>query len=934
MANRIVKKETVSSLFLLVVLMTAPALTAEQSTAIPLPEHPQPGWERPEWVNLNGDWGFRPDPDNAGLNQGWSGPQTEYPHKIRVPFPWGSPLSGVADTSDIGWYSRTVTIPGEWQGKRVFLVVGASDWKTTGWLDGKELGTHQGGYTTFEFEVTEAARPGAEQTLTLRIDDTPHKFKLEGKQGYGNARGIWQTPYLEARGGEPLRYVHFSPDIDRGVVKVEAKLLAAATRPLSLEIKILDDKVPVSPVEIAAGKDSISHEIKIPEARLWSLEDPYLYGVELSLSGEGLVADTVSSYFGMRKISVAKLPGSGFPYIALNNEPVYLQLALDQSYHPEGFYTFPSDRFVREEILRSKKIGLNGIRVHVKTPLTRKLYWADRLGLLVMSDVPNSWGEPDAEMRGEAETALRGLIERDYNHPSIFSWVIFNETWGLISKDKGYLPETQRWVASMYRLAKQLDPTRLVEDNSANRKDHVETDINSWHSYLPGWAWKKELDQISRDTYPGSQWNFAEGYQQGEQPLYNSECGNVWGYEGSTGDVDWSWDYHLMMDEFRRHPKICGWLYTEHHDVINEWNGYYRFDRSEKYTGLEDFVPGMSLLDLHSPVYISANLPLSQEVAPGSEVEVPLWLSVMSADVPSRLSLKARLFGWDDLGIPQEFSKQDTVIAAEPWMARAIDSVSMKMPSHDALAVLALSVEDELGSVLSRNFTTFVVSRGPAPRVEERQGSQGQIQLIRVAPKDFSDAKWTLKQWDVLEGLKVNGAGAGYFEYRVIWPSGIDPSQVKNAFFRAELSAKQLFGKDREGAVAISGDFMLGKGTHDPSLNKNAYPMTDTLTFPSLVRIRVNGTVVGEVMLPDDPADHRGVLSWHSQLRDRVLREAGSYGYLTTVEIPPDVLVKAAESGSLVIRIEADAGVGGGVAIYGERFGRFLLDPTVALTLD
>ena len=102
--------------------------------------------------------------------------------------------------------------------------------------------------------------------------------------------------------------------------------------------------------------------------------------------------DHLKTYFGMREISVENLPGTDYPYIALNGQPVYLQLALDQSYHPEGFYTFPSDQFMREEIELSKSIGLNGIRTHVKIDIPRNLYWADKLGLLVMADVPNSWG--------------------------------------------------------------------------------------------------------------------------------------------------------------------------------------------------------------------------------------------------------------------------------------------------------------------------------------------------------------------------------------------------------------------------------------------------------------------------------------------------------------------------------------------------------------
>ena len=167
------------------------------------------------------------------------------------------------------------------------------------------------------------------------------------------------------------------------------------------------------------------------------------------------------------------------------------------------------------------------------------------------------------------------------------------------------------------RLAKSLDATRLVEDNSVCcNRGHTVTDLNSWHNYLAGWQWEKLLDTISDSTRPGSGWNFEDGYAQGRQPMINSEFGNVWGYEGSTGDVDWSWDYHMAVDAFRRHPKLAGWLYTEHHDVINEWNGYWRFDRSSKETGLGALVPGMSLRDLHAPLFIAVGDEMSRAARP------------------------------------------------------------------------------------------------------------------------------------------------------------------------------------------------------------------------------------------------------------------------------------------------------------------------------
>jgi hypothetical protein len=200
---------------------------------------------------------------------------------------------------------------------------------------------------------------------------------------------------------------------------------------------------------------------------------------------------------------------------------------------------------------------------------------------------------------------------------------------------------------------------------------------------------------------------------------------------------------------------------------------------------------------------------------------------------------------------------------------------------------------------------------------------------VRTPAASFTGAQWSVKQWNVLDGLKVDGAGSGYFEYRLPWPAGLGVADVAAATFVVEASAKQLFGKDRADAKGMSGDYMRGLGTHDPSRNPNAYPMTDTVRFPSAVTIRVNGVVAGHQELADDPADHRGILSWHSQLKDKKLREAGSYGYLLQVPIPRAALEKAAADGALTVRLEVDEALPGGLAIYGARFGRYPVDPTV-----
>lgn len=889
------------------------AAAALHGQSIPLPEHPRPDFERPLWENLNGAWGFAFDPENKGLAGAWASQPGVFDRVITVPFPWGSELSGLEDGADIGWYRREIKVDPLWKGRRVFVVIGASDWETSVWLDGHLLGTHRGGYLPIEVELTPYLKFGQPQQLVVRADDVRRDFTLYGKQGYGNARGIWQTVYLEARGETYLDALHFTPDIDQNEVVATAQLPEPAPADQTVRLKVQGETgVPIlAEVLIPAGRTRASVRIPIPGAHLWSLDDPYLYGAEATLGD-----DTVKSYFGMRKISVTDLPGTDFPYIALNNKPIYLQLALDQSYHPEGFYTFPSDAFMREEIERSKAIGLNGIRTHIKIDIPRKLYWADRLGLLVMSDLPNSWGRPEAEMQQESETTLRGMISRDFNHPSVFSWIVFNETWGL-TRDGVYGKDTQQWVASMYHMAKSLDSTRLVEDNSiCCGFGHTVTDINSWHSYLPGYGWEAYLKEITEKTFPGSTHHFEEGFVQGRQPNINSECGNVWGYEGSTGDVDWSWDYHRMLNTFRKYPKIAGWLYTEHHDVINEWNGYWRFDRSEKETGLGDLVPGMSLQDLHAEVYLSTGMEISREVRGGERVEIPMHLSAMTGrDLGDQLTLAYSLSLTDQLGKTTVGPSGQVALPYRPWIQEELPPLALQAPDREGVGLLTLELRDAGGKVLSRNFTFLIVHSDTALPGLGR---------TTLAPGQYASAEWSGRAWDVLEGKKVNGAGSGFFEYRFTLPADLKAEKTGSVYFLAELSAKELFVKDRE-QYETDQDFMKGSRVA-PSGNPNSYPMTDQQRFPTEVRVHMNGAETAVVSLQDDPADHRGVLSWHYQPRDGKLREAGSYGYLVKVPVP-EAAVRAALQGDRTISVRLEAKGGGGLAVYGRQFGRYALDP-------
>jgi hypothetical protein len=888
---------------------------------IPLPEHPRPDFERTDWQNLNGEWAFEFDSLDVGLKSNWASAPEKFTKKINVPFPWGSKLSGVKDEAGIAWYARNINVPAAWKGKKTFFTIGASDWHTTVWLDGKLLGEHKGGYTPFSVDLTPHLKYGTNQKLVVRVDDVRRMFTLYGKQGYGNARGIWQTAYLEARGNAFIDYVHFVPNIDNNTVTIRGEVSGDISKVKDFTLRVKGLEKPLF-FNLKKGSNKFEYTFDLPDGIFWTLENPHLYDVILSVAD-----DAVRTYFGFRKISVVDLPGTKIPYIALNNKPIYLQTTLDQSYHPDGFYTFPSDEFMRKEIQLCKDIGLNGLRTHIKIDVPRKLYWADKLGLLVMADLPNSWGEPDEMAQAESERTLREMIKRDFNHPAIFSWIVFNETWGLVTnvaaegekEKREYLPKTQNWVASMYYLAKSLDETRLVEDNSiCCGRGHTETDINSWHAYLPGYEWENFMADLVKKTYEGSEFHFEKGFKQGNQPMINSECGNVWGYEGSTGDVDWSYDYHQMMNVFRKYPEMAGWLYTEHHDVINEWNGYWKFDRSPKFTGLEDLANGMKNSDFHSLIYLSTGNEITRTVKASEKVKIPLYLSSMTDKIidGTNLVITYWLSGIDYTGNSLTGKKQTIEVPYKAWMQKELPPLTIEAPKLQGVYQVIFEVKDEGGNLHHRNFFTLDVQEGK---------DATNYQILEVEPADFVAEEWSEKSWKVLDGLKMNGAGKGYFEYEL--KGSI--AKPKSGYLLMELGAKKLFAKDRdEASLKPDLDYMLG-AVADPSQNKNSYPMTDSYLTPSDIEISIDGKTVTRQTLFDDSADHRGVLSWHYQLRNRTLREAGSYGYLVKVPLTTAQLKSLGKTGKMKVKIESTNG--GGIAVYGKTFGRYAFNPSIVL---
>ena len=863
--------------------------------SVPLPEHPRPDWYRKEWVNLNGQWDF-------GLDEG------AYGGKITVPFGWGSALSGVKDVEgkDTGYYRRMIKVPVEWKGKRVFIVVGAADHDTEFFFDGKPLGRHVGGYTPFEFEITDLVKWGEEQRAEFKIWDPAFAVAranhyLFGKQHYGNVRGIWQTVYLEARGQSYFEWAHFAPNIANSCVRADLRLGAPAETPSVAKVE-LDGKVVAVP--FAKGEVEKSVDIAIARPRLWDLDNPHLYDVILSLSpdsGTGeLVPDEVRTYFGFREIGVGKNV-NGDAYITLNGKPVYLQMCLDQSYHPDGFYTFPSDASMKNELLISKRLALSGNRIHIKVEVPRKLYWADRLGLLIQADVPNAWGKASDEMFCEHWKCFEEMVRRDFNHPSIYQWTLFNETWGLLSRttdEKGgkYEGAAKLRVADAYRKAKKLDATRLVDDNSACNHDHLTTDVNTWHRYCPAYEWFDKLELVCEKTYPGSDCNYAAGYSQGDEPMMNAECGNVWGYSGATGDCDFTWDYHAMINAFRSHLKCCGWIYTEHHDVVTEWNGYVRADRSPKHDGM-DALAGMSLADLHAKAAViflgTRGREIGEVVLPGERKVIPVGVSFITDEFAGMsLALSARAWWYDGDGRRVESPPKQIpgAFLAKSWQCEKLWDVEFDVPKGSACGCMILDLMAD-GKGIARNFWSFSTVAGDADMAKPRS------------------AEWSEGTAEVMDGLKLNGFGKGYFEYEL-------PAPKAGGVFRAELSAKRRNWKDRCDADRCKGDM-----ARERSANANSYPQTSDERFPANLTVHVNGKVAAKQVLADDPADHRGIQSWLAQPHDRRLREAGSYGYLVEVQVPGD----AVRDGKAVIRLESDAGLG----VYGPRFGRYPIGPEI-----
>ncbi len=552
------------------------------SKAIPRPEHPNPQWERSSFVNLNGEWDFAIDNCASGQERGFIGSKS-FPGKITLPFCPESQLSGIGNKDFMlqVWYKKILTFTEEeLTGKRVIFHVGAADFKSTVYVNGKTPGLpHVGGFTSFEYDITALLTPG-DNVITIRCyDDTRHPSQPLGKQSakyasfgcnYTRTTGIWQTVWYEIVPATYVKYAKITPDAKNSTVSIECELCGEGD--LKAEAYFEGKKVG------EATKKSLSVtgnlEIQLSETHLWELGDGALYDLVITF-GE----DVVKSYFGLRHIEMK----DGKFY--LNGRSVFQRLILDQGFYPDGILTAPTEAALIRDIQSALDAGFNGARLHQKVFEPRFLYNADKMGYMVWGEY-GSWGIDHSDL-GNLATFLPDWIasvKRDYNHPSIIGWCPLNETW-----DYSGRAQDPSFLRVIYEQTKLFDPTRPCIDTSGNY--HVVTDIFDVHNY--------EQDPVKfNDTYK----TLAEGKLTDRhshrqtwrgEPVFISEYGGTGYNPDADSDPErkraWSYgSYAKTLDEFYEryrglthaildNPYIFGFCYTQLTDVEQEVNGLYDY---------------------------------------------------------------------------------------------------------------------------------------------------------------------------------------------------------------------------------------------------------------------------------------------------------------------------------------------------------------------
>lgn len=607
-----------------------------------LPEYPRPQMVRQNWMNLNGIWDFGQVSD-FGYN-----PQQTFDKKILVPFPMESAISGIMDTDFMGnrgkvfAYNRDIVIPKSMDGQRILLHFGAVDWKCEVYVNGTKVGSHTGGFDPFYFDITSALKPGrAKQNIQVFVQDTqefggyPHgKQKINEKViWYTPTTGIWQTVWIEPVPEVHIEKVEIVPDIDNEKFSLKA-IVPNAPADMRVNGKVYADGQEVLSMEGMMPNVDVVNTLK--DAKLWSPDSPFLYDIDIELVQDGKVVDKVSSYFGMRKISLGEF--NGHPALMLNNEYCFSFGPLDQGFWPDGIYTAPTDEALRFDLEKIKEYGMNTSRKHIKVEPARWYYHCDKMGILVWQDMPcNGFGEngkllnSDIDIRDNYHDELGRMIESLKHFPSIIMWVVYNEGWGQPDA------ETSRKGVD---IARSHDDTRLV-------------------SVASGWHDTEYGDIKDTHSYPAPNMN--------PNPVNKraSVCGEYGGITLRIPDHRWIGGSNMQYTEVQspdeladryisflrsinimRRDGLAGAIYTQITDVEDEENGLLTYDRKVNKAGEENV---KRMAEEAKKLY-------------GSKLPRPIVETAKKSDQP----------------ITWQYMMADQPIAATDWMNPSFDASAWK----------------------------------------------------------------------------------------------------------------------------------------------------------------------------------------------------------------------------------------------------------------
>jgi beta-galactosidase/beta-glucuronidase len=540
----------------------------------PLPEYPRPIMERAEWQNLNGLWDYAIQPVGKQKPSAFDG-------EILVPFALESSLSGVQKRlgrDNELWYQRSFTIPSKWKNDRVLLHFGAVDWKADVWVNNVKVGQHTGGYTPFSFDITAALIKG-ENTLVVKVwDSTDQGYQPRGKQvnrpegiWYTPVSGIWQTVWLEPVPEKHIENIRVTPDIDKRTLTVEA-LTGNRSSSDRVEVKVKEGS------KVVATAQSINNqpvEVSMPEnMKLWSPDSPHLYDLEITLWNGTKQLDRVSSYAAMRKYSTNR-DEKGIVRFQLNNKDIFHFGPLDQGWWPDGLYTAPTDEALEYDVIKTKELGYNMIRKHVKVEPARWYTHCDRHGIIVWQDMPNGDRGPEWQMHryfdgverkrsAESEANFRKewkeIMDYLYSYPSVGVWVPFNEAWGQFKT-----VEIVEWT-------KQYDPSRLV--NPASGGNHFQTgDMLDLHNYPHPAMYLYDAQRATvLGEYGGIGWAHKD---------HLWEPNRNWGYVQFNSSKEVTDEYVKYAEQLKQliHAGLSAAVYTQTTDVEVEVNGLMTYDR-------------------------------------------------------------------------------------------------------------------------------------------------------------------------------------------------------------------------------------------------------------------------------------------------------------------------------------------------------------------